>query len=257
MNFFYNGLVAIGIFLGVCATILLEFYFDVFGNSLKISETFAATILGAMIALTGTLFGIYASVEAAKEKQRLLDKTIAFEVFTKLTDVFDCLEKQRRHLLNGDERALVTLGGNVLKKPLSGKYPEVNFTSSERSLLLKYNLDALFNSVSEAKSLQEDLIFLQEKHAELYDTFMKKVISENKFSISNEGRINAAIAITDKYKHDFLEIQNIEKHLRELTNDGTKNLIESIDTLIKFFKDEFKYGIKFSLSSENAGSRIV
>lgn len=68
VNFLNNGLIAIGIFLGVCGVLVFEFYFDFFGGSIEPSETFAATILGAAIALVGTMFAIFASLEADRKR---------------------------------------------------------------------------------------------------------------------------------------------------------------------------------------------
>jgi hypothetical protein len=174
VRYFTNGIFAIGVFFGLVFFICLEFYADIFGKSIEPDAGFIGTILGAGIALGGTLLAIAISKEEAAEKLVREDQAIVAEVFIKYQAMINSLYTLRKHMResydNVTEESHANPGLFVLS--LATHPPKVVFSTKEKALFLRLKLVDLFNDIAQWDEIYNSLIGAFEKYANLREQFM-------------------------------------------------------------------------------------
>lgn len=176
MKFFGNGLIAIGVFIGVCLVIFVEFYVEFFGASIEPSETFTATILGAAIALVGTFVTIYAQAESQEKARIEKDQALVSGIFVKFQDMTNNLYHFRKHIRDSFEENGTGDQGNpgLFIRALAG-YPEpIFFTVEERAVFLRYRNAEVFNDVSQWAPIHNSLLNAFKLYGELRQEFTLK-----------------------------------------------------------------------------------
>lgn len=181
MKFLTNGSVSIGVFWGVSLTVLVEFWTDFFGPSIQPSETLVATILGAAIALSGTLISVLAMQEGSAKERHSKDEATVHTVLAKLLGLNDTMLKNSRHFMTMSESTRVFIGENETRnsfsKPLEGKNDHVTFTAEERAVLLRLGKAEFFNSINDMQGVSDSFTFLHARHLTSYYSLLEEVQS--------------------------------------------------------------------------------
>ena len=160
-----DGILAIGIFLGIVTVVVFEFFTDFFGTSLSVPNEFVAAILGAAIALGGTIFTILAAKDERIEERNDRDTGLILTVFVKSQNITNNIFHFRDHI----EKSYASVDAESHKNPglflraLAGHPEPVIFTPDEKAAFLRWKNVDLFNSVAEMDNVHNSLLRAFEK----------------------------------------------------------------------------------------------
>lgn len=223
MKFFTNGLVAIGIFIGISIFLLFEFAVDFFGDSIQPSETLVAAILGAAIALTGTLFTIYASKEERISEKNSKELALGYALFEVLNENVSDIRFIREHIQTGlataDSKGEAFRAIGVME--LAGRASFTLISSEMKTLLLSRKFLELYNKIGRidhhAKGYIDNFEVSMRMRKELIETF------DTSAMLSGRGfQPKAGFELEARARHDVL-------------NEGFEDLARQIvDTEVEF-----------------------
>lgn len=138
MNFFWSGLVATGIVVGVSGLIVFDTITGFFGLHVQVSETVVGAILGASIALVGSLLTIYAADEARARDLFEKDRNLATSALMKCMECENNLKTYSDKVWEFRKRAAAEGLPLVAKfRSLSGLPDLISITSEEKSVFLR------------------------------------------------------------------------------------------------------------------------
>ncbi len=253
MNFLTNGVLAIGIFLGISICILVEFYFDFFGVSWQPDSGLIGVIVGASIALIGTAITLLASKEEIEkqhalreEGERLRKLQVAYELFESLNEIVATTNAVRNHLKRCfDEAVQHGLQFKVIAVMTTAKAsPTPRISNEAKVLLLSLKEIDLYNLIGNVDVLAMNELYGFEAAQLRREEFMKCVDIKKYFlkgvvsflpGCHEEGPGRAAVL-----EGEFLEQKsNFDKLEVKLRNCivGTSDLIHSLGD--KGFKFDF------------------
>lgn len=246
MNFLSNGLVAIGVFIGVCIVIAAEFYIDFFGKSLNPSETMAATILGAAIALVGTLFAILANAEAQEKTRVERDQALVSGIFIKFQDMTNNFYDLRQHIRDSFEMHSLDdqQHPGLFVRALAGLPDPVQFSVDEKAIFLRLGNADIFNTVAQWAQIHNSLISAFETFAELKQEFTSKTPA----TISDGDAGTSTFAKKDFEKIAPL-IAQLDTLVWQMQSRCERDYVECIDATLKL-KDEMQNFCKIKLDLE-------
>ncbi len=240
MKFLFNGLIAIGIFLGITLVIFAEIVFDMFGQTFEPSEILAGTLLGAGIALSGTLFAIYASVEADNAREQRRQKAEMLSVFAKMNEIRDDILKTASHFSQDDPRGFWN-GGDGLKvrKPSRGFKRAVRFTETEKSVAMDLFNAQLFNEIVASERVSESHYFLVSEYEKVALAFEASLMSQPGLQVSGRT-ISGEVTIKQS---DILFLHDIEAHIGRLVASCVPEVINAHEHVVEILNK--KFGLRF------------
>lgn len=185
MNFFFNGLIALGVLIGILLVVTFSYFTNLLGPDLRPSSEFMSTLLGAAIALAGTVLTIYASVEATEKERDEKDQALVSEIFVKFQSMVNNLYHFREHLREAYKNVDEDSKDNPALFVLAlASHPEpIHFSAEEKALFLRRKKTKLANDVGEWDGIHNSLVSSLEKYAELRQVFVSVVPADVSGSI--------------------------------------------------------------------------
>lgn len=232
MNDFFDGKIAIGILLGVLASIFFEFHFDFFGSAFEPSEVVLATILGAAIALCGTYFAISSEEtrrdKTKKEVERALATKFGVRLFLASSHISDLAKIIHQAISN--------------PTPDDTPYPVLNFVISE-SDLTKHDIpddEIVFAFSHTSSSLKfkllqflEDYKTLVKRCSWIHET-RKATISKCSSGEHNNAPLNNSISINSEKVEEFHDrMSHLTSYMKPLDEFAEKTLNLSLEVTIE------------------------
>lgn len=246
-------MLAIGIFLGVCLVLVVEFYLDFFGDSLDPPETLAATLLGAGIALAGTIFAISASEEAERKKVFYREKAEALALFVKLREALNVVEKIRRHFLTNDPRVLVRLSRSEdIWKPLEFVEKPEQAAHSEIAVLLGRKKAILMDASMDTLSFSKIICDIAQRYRNDFYSLMGEGEPEK---VNIEGRIIESKVTLSRTK--LAELSATRDILLQMTGKEKSSKEKALRDYLKFLEEEFEIKIEVEISDEVSGHILL
>lgn len=248
MNFLFNGIFAIGVFFGICFVIAFEFFFDFFGKSIDPPEALVATIFGAAIALSGTIFTIYAAREERKDRQYDLDKVRVLEIYSKVLEIHNALIKVNRHLSTEDPRSIIELtesSGAIhnIWKPAEDPPVPVKFSNEETAAAIRMMQAWMFNFLNDLQGASEQLSFLTSLHLREVKELQKLAVRNGEFNLS--GRELSSSSEIDTLL--IMRIEDIEAHLRRLLSQALPEAQQGHKRFVEYIESEFKINVQMDI----------
>ncbi|MCX8227883.1 MAG: hypothetical protein OTI35_17580, partial [Sulfitobacter sp.] len=189
---------------------------DFFRQDELFSDTTIGAVVGGFLAgLFGLLAAGYSIFYAQAERKRnsqLGAEAKLHSIVTKLIDLDDKIEKNRRHFMTHDKMVKIFFGsGNSFTKPLEGIERHIDFSIEERTFLLRKYGAERFNDLSDILGISESLTFLLGKHLKSYYELMDEVF-ESETERSGYNRT----ATIDKDSVRLMTLMDAEGALKSL-----------------------------------------
>lgn len=254
MKFFFRGQIAIGIFIGICIAIAVEFYSDFFGANIEPSEAFVATIFGAAIVLVGTVFAIIAANETERDRQKALDEALILVIFSKMNTSWSEMTKFYRHLLESDPRGFLTAksdDGEIrrLRIPLTGAKRPITFSHEERALAIRLDERWLFNAMNDAEGASEQILFLHELYEAKFQSLLEIVKSGQNFKAIGKN----VSSVASPHPTIFLELEDLEQHMRRISMTAKPTHDAYMKDLIAAIEKGFAISLKVQIDAKAPG----
>lgn len=247
MKFLTNGLIAIGIFLGILIVLVFEFLTDFFGALISIPSELFAALLGAGIALLGTLFTIYAANEERQDKRIENDEALMLVVLVKMQKMTNNFFHFRKHIEDcynmADPKSHINPGFFVLA--LAGHPSPVEFSPEEKAAFIRWGATELSNQVSEMDGIHNSLISAFETYAEL----RQKLFST--LPASMEGMVGRTSFSEEEFAAvapKFAELHDLARQLREQSLEDYPYAVKITNNLMVLIKERtsFDFELKFA-----------
>lgn len=194
-------------------------------------STIGAVVGGFLAGLFGLLAAGYSILYAQAERKRngqLVSEAKLHSIVTKLIDLDDKIEKNRRHFMTHDRTVKVFFGsGNSFTKPLEGIERHIDSSIEERTFLLrKYDAEH-FNDLSNILGISESLTFLLGKHLKAYYELMDEA-----FGSETERSGYSRTATIDKDSVRLMTLMDAEGALRSLLVSGSPVVHGCLQTML-------------------------
>lgn len=221
VNFFFNGLVAIGIIIGISGVVLAEFFLDFMGVLLEPSEILVATISGAAIALVGTLLTIHAAAEARENERNFEDQAIISEIFVKMQAIVNHLYHFRKHFCDSDvcKESETKPHPSMWFQSLSGHPDPIVFSSKEKAVFLRLKDNELANLTAEWDGIHNSLLRAIQKYSEMREEITSKL----------PAKMDGLIGTTEMSYDDWVYFEPRFSQLDDLLAQIQKRCVRDFD----------------------------
>ncbi|MFK5998429.1 MAG: hypothetical protein QM492_10015 [Rhodobacterales bacterium] len=161
MRYLTNGILAIGVLLGILLVLLFEFITDFFGQNITIPSEFVAAVFGAAIALVGTLLTLLAAKEQNEDERKDKDIALALTTFVKMQKIVNNFYHFREHIEDEFNTCDPKSHNNpgLFVRPLAGHPDPVQFSPNEKAAFIRWKKVDAANIISEMDGVHNSLLY--------------------------------------------------------------------------------------------------
>jgi hypothetical protein len=247
VKYLTSGILAIGCFLGISAVLVFEVLTDFFGASLDVPTEFVATILGAAIALSGTLFTLAVSKEDKERERQISSEELICSIYIKTLRIVNNLLALQKHINRSVEEARQNKRevSSVLRGFSSVTDPVVFSESEKIAVLLKKHTE-LINFLSDLDTVHNGLT----RDFEEYGRQRECVSPPNPIEVAGT---TASFKIPKDREVEFsIEVAKLNDLAMQLHASVNKNTIYAQEALQAVSKElHMETGMEIRLSDED------